>query len=95
MNLFESAKQLLQGTSKMETPEEYCPNCWGRQEYAGQFLTKMKENKIDLNNIDTQMGWIEAYAIRHFEGIKPNVSEGVQSCQSCNLTHSYQVPSKK
>ena len=32
--------------SKDETsPEGFCPNCWGRQEYGGQFLEAVKNHK--------------------------------------------------
>ena len=32
-----------------ETPKGFCPNCWGLQEYGGQFFEAIKNENIDLN----------------------------------------------
>lgn len=83
MTIFQKIKQLLSGKNADEVPESYCPNCWGRQEYEGQFLQAVRQEQIDLNNIDQKKGWIDAYAVRHFEGIKLKpAAEGVV-CGMC------------
>ncbi len=88
MSLFENVKNYLSGgTPKVETPEEYCPNCWGRQEYEGQFLKAIEKESIDLNNVNEKKGWIQAYAVEHFEGIKGKAKNDVLECNSCKVTY--------
>ena len=36
--------------TKNETPEGVCPNCWGREEYGGQFYEAIKNRGIDATH---------------------------------------------
>ncbi len=90
MNLFTQIKSFLQKKSDRNTenaPEGFCPNCWGRQEYGGQFFEAIHQEKIDLNNIDQKKGWIEAYAARYLEGIRLTKEDGSQKCPSCEIVY--------
>ena len=88
MNLLSIVRNYLNGNSdSKDIPEGYCPNCWGRQEYAGQFFEAIKNEQIDLNNIDEKKGWIDAYATEHFEGIRLKQSGNVYECAACKLTY--------
>ena len=88
MKIFKFAKALLKGKKKDEMAAQgYCPNCWGHQEYQGKFVEAIKENKINLKNIDKKKGWIQGYAARHFEGIKLQKSGDYFECPSCKLTY--------
>lgn len=69
----------LNNDNSSSAPEGVCPNCWGRQEYEGDFKNAIRSEKIDLNNIDQHKGWIQAYAAKHFDGIK--LQDG--SCPVC------------
>ena len=82
MNLIEFVKNHLNGTST-ETPEGFCPNCWGTQEYEGKFVKAIHQEQIDLNNVDNKQGWVQAYATKHFEGIKLKETEDYYECPSC------------
>ncbi len=73
--------------AKMEVLSTHCPNCWGRQEYEGRFLQTLSEEKIDLNNVKEKKGWIQAYAARHFEGIKLRKTKDYFECPACKLTY--------
>jgi hypothetical protein len=64
-------------------PDEYCPNCWGEQEYDGKVREVLAREHIDLNNVEENLGWIEAYVIEHFEGIKIKEENGRKVCPSC------------
>jgi len=87
MSLITRLKEYFEkNEDKLEAPEGYCPNCWGRQEYEGQFLTAIHKEKIDLNNVMEKKGWIQAYATEHLEGIKLKKSEGSNVCSTCKLT---------
>ena len=50
MNLIESLKSYFQKKSNDEltdaAPEGVCPNCWGKQEWDGEFYRKIKANNI-------------------------------------------------
>ena len=86
MTLFEAIHDFIVGKkSKIEVPDGYCPNCWGKQEYEGKFIEAMKVKKIDLNNIDLEKGWIQAHAVKHFEGIKLQKTNDVFQCPNCKL----------
>jgi len=88
MDLIESIKTLLSKKSeKLSPPKEYCPNCWGRQEYAGDFMEAIHKEHIDLNNVDKKRGWIQAYAAEYLEGIKLKDSQKVLDCDVCKVSY--------
>jgi len=88
MNLFNRIKTALLGNSKsIETPDEFCPNCWGRQEYGGKVYDAIKTEDINLKNIDKKKGWIEAYSIQRLEGIKlQKRNDSSTVCPTCKLS---------
>ena len=53
------------GLPKGESPEMICPNCWGKQEYGGQFYRAIKNEKIDVNQASKHIGWVQEYADKH------------------------------
>ena len=79
---------LKKGKQKDEAPQGYCPNCWGTQEYEGKFFEAMKNNNVDLDNLKEKKGWIQAYALEHFETIKLKEEDKGLVCPSCKLTFS-------
>ncbi len=88
MLIFDVVKRFLSGESKtLETPENACPNCWGKQEYGGRFLEAVEQQKIDLNNLNAKKGWIQEYAVRHFEGIKVDKTRDQYSCPMCKVSY--------
>lgn len=88
MNLFALINKVLNNkTETTETPDGYCPTCWGRQEYGGKFYDAVHKEGINLNNISSKKGWITAYVEQHLEGIKFNTSKGAKACPSCQITY--------
>ncbi len=88
MNFIQKIRQFLEKKANhIEAPEKHCPNCWGRQEYEGQFLEAIRNEQIDLNNIDQKKGWIDAYFTRHFEGIKLRQENDALICSACELSY--------
>jgi hypothetical protein len=72
MNIVDALyKFLLKKNSEQEdsTPEEICPNCWGRQEYGGKFYESVKQANLDISHKDEALGWIADYANTHLKGI--------------------------
>ncbi len=90
MNLFDVVLNYFKSPEQATTniPDGNCPNCWGRQEYAGNFYEAVKNEQIDLNNVMEKKGWIQAYAAEHLEGIElKKVEGGVLECTACKLTY--------
>lgn len=50
MNILESVTKYFtnktNNTATTEAPEGICPNCWGKQEWEGEFYKKIKANNI-------------------------------------------------
>ena len=94
MSLFNQLKSFLQRSetekesTKIDVPDGICPNCWGREEYGGHFYESVKNEGVDINNISSKKGWIEAYAIERLGGIqfKKN-AEGALACPTCRVTY--------
>lgn len=88
MDLFQRIHDFLaQKTQNIETSDNYCPNCWGRQEYAGKLYQAIEQEAIDLNNITAKKGWIQAYAANHLEGIRLQPKGNALECQTCKVTY--------
>lgn len=94
MSLFNQLKSFLQGSkaetegTKIEVPDGICPNCWGREEYGGHFYESVKNEGVDINNINSKKGWIDAYATERLGGIqlKKN-TDNVLACPTCKVTY--------
>lgn len=78
----------LKETPANNTPDGYCPNCWGRQEYGGQFYESVKEINIDINKPNPTLGWIQEYAAKNLAPIRLKKEGDGLSCANCQLTYS-------
>jgi len=85
--MFDSILNFLRGEKKAEAPEGFCPNCWGRQEYSGQFFDAMKNEGIDANNASEKRGWIQDYADKHLAGLNMKKEDSDLVCQKCKVTY--------
>lgn len=87
MTLIDTLKNWLT-TSKNETPEGYCPNCWGFQEYSGNFYEAVINQGITINNVDENRGWIQNYADKYLNGIKSSHHEDETTvCSQCKIKY--------
>jgi hypothetical protein len=93
MSVFEKIKSLL-GKGKVleqsqvteDVPSDFCPNCWGRQEYGGNFYEAVKNEGVDINNINEKKGWIEAYATKNLNNVRLHKKDdGTVACKSCKV----------
>ena len=82
--MFNQLKKYLQG-AQTTSLESFCPNCWGRQEYQGQFNEAIQKEEITLNNIDQKKGWVAAYAAKYLHGIKLEKKGNKIVCPSCHI----------
>ncbi|WP_070138151.1 hypothetical protein [Crocinitomix algicola] len=79
--------KLTSKTEEQITPEGYCPACWGRQEYGGEFYEAVKREGINTNNIDSRKGWIQGYVSKNLTGIQLKKSDDGYVCPNCNLSY--------
>jgi len=89
--MFKAIKEFLKNRSegkKVLAPEGVCPNCWGRQEYGGQFFHAMKDAGIGTHNVVEKKGWIQGYAEKNLLGISLQSHENSLECQKCNTRYS-------
>lgn len=70
-------------SKNVDVDQSSCPNCWGRQEYQGHFNPTVRTEKLDLNNINQRMGWIQAYAAINLNAIRLIDANGKTICKSC------------
>jgi hypothetical protein len=91
MSLVNSLLSFLQKTSaetnNNAVPEGFCPNCWGREEYGGQFFEAVKNHRTDINSIDPRVGWIQDYADKHLSGIQLKQESDHFVCPKCKVTY--------
>jgi len=85
--MFDSILIFLKKGEETKAPEDVCPNCWGRQEYSGQFFEAMKNEGVDANNASEKRGWIQDYADKHLAGIKLELDGNDLVCQKCKVTY--------
>lgn len=88
MKVFESIVNFLNKKEKStDAPEGFCPNCWGRQEYEGQFFEAMENQNVDINNINEKKGWIQDYADKNLSGIQLKHQDDQLVCSKCKLSY--------
>jgi len=90
MNWLNYVEDLIKGKGRSKaTPEGVCPNCWGRQEYGNKMYKAIEEEGIDLNNVESKLGWIEAYVVEYFDGIKVSrkPTEEQYECAACKMRY--------
>lgn len=83
MSIVDRLLFFLKKSPQSETPDGFCPNCWGRAEYAGKFYEAV--NNID--ETDPQVGWIQDYANKHLLDIELTKADGDLACPKCKMQY--------
>jgi len=87
MNLIDNLKKYFaangSNASKLEAPEGICPNCWGKQEWEGQFYKKIKANNITPDH-KTYNSFIHEVAEKLD---KITLKEDTYTCETCNTKY--------
>ena len=73
--------------ANQKAPEGFCPNCWGRQEYEGEFFDAMKNEGLDVNNVSQKLGWVQDYADKHLAGVRLQQETTGLVCSKCKITY--------
>jgi len=90
MSLFESVLKVFKNNPKpsaANVPDGFCPNCWGRNEYGGKFYEALKNENIDINNINEKKGWIQDYADKHLAGLQLKQTDDGTICSTCKVSY--------
>jgi protein-arginine kinase activator protein McsA len=64
-----------------KSPEGVCPNCWGKQEWEGNFYKKIKANNITPEH-NTYDNFIHEVAEKLD---KITLKEDTYTCETCNM----------
>ena len=87
MNLVESLKRFFKAKENNEetsaAPEGVCPNCWGRQEWEGNFYEQIKAKNITPES-NTYNNFIHEVASKLDE---ITLKEDTYECTTCNVKY--------
>lgn len=64
-----------------KTPQGFCPNCWGRQEYGGYFYEAIKTK--NFKDLEHKKGWITSYVEQNLKSIQLQPKEKKLVCNVC------------
>lgn len=88
MTLLETIKNhLSKKISTPNTPDGLCPNCWGRQEYEGEFFEAVKADGLNTLNLESKKGWVEAYIEKNLTGIQLQPTDSGLVCNYCHTRY--------
>ncbi|MGB5698234.1 hypothetical protein [Muriicola sp.] len=90
MNLIDNVLKLLKRRKEeelKEVPEGFCPNCWGREEYGGQFFKAVKKEGIDINSSNPNRGWIQDYVDKNLSEIRLHQKDDMLICNKCKIAY--------
>ena len=82
MAFFKRPMDEIQGKS----PEGYCPNCWGTQEYDNEIRELYKDKQIDVNNHEANYAFIQDFVVKHIDGIKLKRGKNSLDCPTCHTS---------
>ena len=88
MNLINSLLTVLKkGNSNESVPEGFCPNCWGRQEYGGNFYQAVRNHGLDANAKEPEVGWIQDYVNKNLSPIVLHKEGDEYNCSRCKTSY--------
>ena len=91
MNIIKSLTNLLQKNKSFDpedAPDGFCPNCWGREEYGGNFYEAIKNENVDIKTLSSNKGWVQRYADKNLGTIQLKYGEDNEAvCQRCKISY--------
>ncbi len=90
MGLVENLKRFFEAKDQNKetaaAPEGVCPNCWGRQEWEGEFYKKIKARNITPES-NTYNSFINEVASK----LGPiTLKEDAYECTTCNVKYKHE-----
>ena len=87
MSMIDNLKKYFKARSTnqaaMKAPEGVCPNCWGKQEWEGEFYKRIKANNITPEH-STYDNFIHQVAQKLD---KITLKEDTYSCETCYVSY--------
>lgn len=62
---------------------DVCPNCWGGQEYNGEFRKKEFDHDKQVIEHRSKDGFIRAFEVKYIDGIELKNQGEIHVCTSC------------
>ena len=69
-----------------DSPEGVCPNCWGKQEWEGEFYEFMKGSKNEKRD-ETYNNFINKIVESNIDGIA--INKDSYTCKTCNVNFAH------
>ena len=74
--------------TKGKTPEGYCPNCWGEQEYDHVIRELYDDKQIDVNKHEAHYAFIQNFMVTYLDGIHLKRGNNSFECPTCHKEYS-------
>jgi hypothetical protein len=91
MSIIDNIKTSFNKNKNHETteqaPEGICPNCWGNQNWDGDFYEVMKGNKNDKRD-DTYNNFINKIVETNISGI--TIHKDTYTCKTCQIKYKHE-----
>ncbi|MFQ3296384.1 MAG: hypothetical protein ACI9JT_000091 [Polaribacter sp.] len=71
-----------EGTTTKKAPDGICPNCWGKQEWEGDFYKLNKGSKL-VGNDQTYNSFINKIVESNVSGMV--INEDSYECETCKI----------
>ena len=88
MNIIQNLKKYFtskaEGNISKKAPVGICPNCWGKQEWEGEFYKLNKGNKL-IGNDQTYNNFINKIVENNISGIAINQEN--YECETCKISY--------
>ena len=75
--------------TKGNTPEGFCPNCWGSQEYDNVVRELYEDKQIDVNNHAANYAFIQDYIVNRVSGINLKKGNNSFECPTCKTKYPF------
>lgn len=82
-NVKDYFKKIANNKEKIEAPVGVCPNCWGKQEWDGEFYKRIKAKNITPES-NTYNNFIHEVAEKLD---KITLKEDTLICETCNVSY--------
>ena len=76
-------KSKTEGTTTEKAPDGICPNCWGKQEWEGEFYTLNKGSKL-VGNDQTYNSFIHKIVESNVSGML--INKDTYTCETCKIS---------
>ena len=73
-----------EGITSEKAPVGICPNCWGKQEWEGDFYKLNKGNKL-IGNDQMYNSFINKIVEKNVSGI--SINEDTYKCETCKISY--------